>query len=76
MFKVVFVVKTEDPADLAYLEELLACHRRDYRAVIPAGEPQEGEHQWAQHYGFLSPGRLYIKMDDDIVFIQVRCLST
>eukprot|EP00884_Botryococcus_braunii_P006949 jgi/Botrbrau1/16255/Bobra.0066s0040.1 len=68
LHEVVFVVRTADPVDLDYLRLLVDCHRGEYRAVFP--KANQGEHQWARHYQGLRPNSLYIKIDDDIVFIQ------
>jgi hypothetical protein len=67
--QVVFIVKTEDEEDLAYLADLLVDHPGVYRRVVPTSV--EGENRWARNYYGLVEARLYVKIDDDIVFIQV-----
>lgn len=61
-----FVVKTKDAADLAFLDELLPKHPGVYakHVVKPVNK------DYREMYGSVQDDRLYVKMDDDIVFIQ------
>lgn len=67
----VFSVRTTDSEDLAFLEALLARNPGLYRRHNPDTDPSDNVTRWRQSYEAVRPGRLYIKIDDDIVFIQV-----
>lgn len=60
------MVKTKDAADLAFLDELLPKHPGVYakHVVKPVNK------DYREMYGSVQDDRLYVKMDDDIVFIQ------
>ena len=71
--QVVFAVRTTDPGDLAFLEALLARNPGLYRRHDPDTDPSENVTRWMQSYAAARLGRLHVKIDDDIVFIQVCC---
>lgn len=61
-------MNTGDQKDLAFLRDLVA----DQPQYHIAGNGTTGfSWFWRDHYSDLIPGQLYIKIDDDIVFIQV-----
>lgn len=64
--QVIFRVNTEDKDDLAFIRELVAGQPH-YRIVNLTSD----YFSWDSHYSDLVPGHLYIKIDDDVVFIQV-----
>ena len=68
--QVVFAVQTTISADLALLDVLLAAHPGEYRKADIAFQQDDHSAHARQHAG-MAPGRPYVKIDDDIVFIQV-----
>lgn len=61
--RVIFTVRTEDPDDLAYLEELLESHSR-YSKYIPGPGYKRYVGSWE---AVRDPEAIYIKIDDDVV---------
>lgn len=59
-------MNTEDKDDLAFIRELVA-RQPHYRIANISSDFSS----WDNHYSDLFPGHLYIKIDDDVVFIQV-----
>lgn len=59
----VFIVKTEDKADLAYLEKLLLRNPGRYskRVTDNAG------FDYSQMWSVVEAGNIYVKIDDDVV---------
>jgi hypothetical protein len=71
--QVVFAVRTSISEDLAFLDTLLAAHPGEYRkGDIASQEDHPSAH--TRLYADMAPGRPYVKIDDDIVFIQVGFL--
>ncbi|KAI9218468.1 hypothetical protein BC828DRAFT_350410 [Blastocladiella britannica] len=64
--KVHFVVHTEDAADLAFLDQLLARQPRYVRVALEARNQMD----FSVHYEWLPRDRLMFKIDDDVVFIE------
>ena len=68
MLQVEFIVRTHDWRDLRFLDTMLDRHpgvySRHYVSSAPAGE-------WSAMYESLLDNQLYVKIDDDIVFIKV-----
>ena len=75
LFQVVFAVRTDEKEDLEFLEALLARHpgvyRRTHGNSIRPYQTPAGPH-WQESYSITHANRIYVKIDDDIVFIQVR----
>lgn len=63
-------MRTTDPSDLAFLGALLARNPGVYRRHDPDTDPSDNVTRWRQSYEAVPPGRLYVKIDDDIVFMQ------
>jgi hypothetical protein len=69
--QVLFKVRWDtDAENLAYLEELVAAHPVEYRRVEAKNDGSNFT-SYSNHYLGLEPNRLYIKVDDDIVYIHV-----
>ena len=58
----IFVVRTEDEEDLAYLEELLVANPK-YSAHHSAGSGFDYSQMWSA----VEKGNVYVKIDDDVV---------
>ena len=70
--QVVFAVRTDDKEDLKFLDILLARHSGVYRRSLPGNlDPKITPRHWQESYTIARPGQLYIKIDDDVIFIQV-----
>jgi len=69
--EIIFVAKTNNKADLAYLDSLIASHPKRYsrKNVTNLG--------WSfdAHYKGLNPEQYYFKIDDDIVYIHEGALE-
>ncbi|MCJ1309322.1 hypothetical protein MMC25_002981 [Agyrium rufum] len=63
--EIVFMVKTEVEEDLAYLPELLASNPK-YRALY---QHQTGS-DYSQMWNMCEKGIMYVKIDDDVLFIE------
>ena len=61
----IFVVRTEDEEDLAYLEELLVANPK-YSAHRSAGSGFDYSQMWSA----VEAGNVYVKIDDDVVRIR------
>ncbi len=59
-----------DKEDLKYLSTVVAAHPDIYRISIP--HSANSENIWSHNYDDVEPNRIYVKIDDDILFIQVR----
>lgn len=68
LIQVVFAVRTNETEDLQLLEELLAAHPGVYRRSGPGSLKDK---PWQDCYTLAHPGRVYVKIDDDVVFVQV-----
>ena len=68
-----FAVRTENEEDIEYLEEILHQHPDEYHK-FSAGEVESNTGNWTESYGGLKRDHLYVKIDDDIVFIKVRLM--
>lgn len=69
--EVVFVARTNDTVDLAWLDSRIA--------VVPQYRRQNVSFSWHDYsgaYGEIEPHSLYIKMDDDVVFIEDTAIPT
>ena len=66
--QVVFLVRTTDVQDLAFLQRLLKRHPDAYAHHMM--EPHK-EHDYHGMYNVVRDNQIYIKMDDDIVYIRV-----
>ncbi|KAH7053418.1 hypothetical protein B0J12DRAFT_710219 [Macrophomina phaseolina] len=69
--EVVFVARTNDTADLAWLDSRVA--------TVPQYRRQNVTFEWHDYsgaYGEIDPHSLYIKMDDDVVFIEDTAIPT
>jgi hypothetical protein len=74
--QVVFKVRVDTDAESqVYLEQLLDSHPQEYSRADPINDAPEGI-GYANHYDDLIPNTLYIKLDDDIVFIHVSTCGT
>eukprot|EP00884_Botryococcus_braunii_P002605 jgi/Botrbrau1/12345/Bobra.4_3s0017.1 len=65
LHEVVFLRNTKNAADLRFLDELLDCHPGVYRS-----QTIEPPHVFARVLHTLPRNRLYVKIDDDIVYIE------
>lgn len=70
----VFAVRTDDREDLEYLEELLQKHPGEYRMIATPTLYRDHVQSidWRHSYSSLPGDCLCIKIDDDILYIQVR----
>lgn len=66
LHEVLFLRHTENKEDLQYLEELLACHPAVYHSKFVSLKREA----FAQILHSLPRDRLYVKMDDDILYIE------
>jgi hypothetical protein len=74
--QVVFKVRVDTDAESrVYLEQLLASHPQEYSRADPINDAPEGI-GYANHYDDLLSNTLYIKLDDDIVYIRVSICET
>ena len=65
-----FLVKTQDKEDLAYLDELLATNPK-YSARYTGDEVNfDYSHMWSN----VEKGNVYVKIDDDVVCSKLRVL--
>ena len=62
---IIFVVKTEVPEDLAYLEELLASN-----PSYTAQYQHQGGFDYSQMWNSCEKGVMYVKIDDDVVSLD------
>lgn len=62
-------MRTNDTEDLRFLDVLLARHPGVYRRS--PGPSILAPAHWQESYSITSSDRIYVKIDDDIVFIQV-----
>jgi hypothetical protein len=70
--QVVFAVRTLDEEDLKFLDLLLARNPGVYRRSAPGSLYQNDTLvHWQESYNIARPDRLYVKIDDDVIFIQV-----
>jgi hypothetical protein len=60
--EVIFVVRTDDPGDLKYLEELLPTVP-EYKKYQAKGRGAKYKDAW----NVVQKGTMYIKIDDDVV---------
>jgi hypothetical protein len=70
--QVVFAVKTKNQDDLDFLDQLMArnpgvYHRSDKGERVN----KESMEEFHEFYSLALPGRIYVKIDDDVIFIQV-----
>ncbi|KAG2446951.1 hypothetical protein HYH02_008105 [Chlamydomonas schloesseri] len=63
--EVVFVRATWEGSDVAFLEKLVALRAPDYRTLMP----QRLDVGYTGHYAWMDPAQIYVKIDDDVVFI-------
>ena len=68
---IIFVVKTEVPEDLAYLEELLASNE-----AYSAQYQHQGGFDYSQMWNTCEKGVMYVKIDDDVVGLIRLCTQT
>ncbi|KAK9917316.1 hypothetical protein WJX75_003075 [Coccomyxa subellipsoidea] len=69
--EVVFAVRTLDEEDLKFLDLLLARNPGVYRRSAPGSLYQNDTLvHWQESYNIARPDRLYVKIDDDVIFIQ------
>ncbi|CAL8463666.1 g3200 [Coccomyxa elongata] len=69
--EVVFAVRTDDAEDLNFLETLLMRHPQVYRRSHgPSIRPFDTAAHWQKSYSITRNDHIYVKIDDDIVFIQ------
>ncbi|MCJ1379589.1 hypothetical protein MMC17_002691 [Xylographa soralifera] len=61
----IFVVRTDDQDDLAYLEELLVANPK-YSAHHSAGSGFDYSQMWSA----VEKGNVYVKIDDDVLYIE------
>lgn len=64
--EVIFAINTEKEEDLAYAEELLASHERYSKHVVD----KEAEGYLGIWSVVTEPESIYIKIDDDVIFIE------
>eukprot|EP00884_Botryococcus_braunii_P006952 jgi/Botrbrau1/16258/Bobra.0066s0042.2 len=69
LHEVVFVITTDSPEDLGFLETLLQRHPVEYRAVVKPKDVASSPGLASSYLG-LYPSRLYIKIDDNILYFQ------
>ncbi|GFR45130.1 hypothetical protein Agub_g6510 [Astrephomene gubernaculifera] len=62
---VVFVSATWQPADVTFLDRLVEQRQPEYRKIIPP----RLDKGYTGHYAWMDPGTVYVKIDDDVVFI-------
>lgn len=77
MVQVIFAVNTKEEADLQYLDSLVARNpgtylRSDEGALLIE---QQQSNDFQGFYSLTRRGFIYVKIDDDIVFIQASCAS-
>ncbi|KAG2432269.1 hypothetical protein HXX76_009187 [Chlamydomonas incerta] len=63
--EVVFVRATWEAADVAFLEKLIQLRAPDYRSLMP----KRLDVGYTGHYAWMDPAQVYVKIDDDVVFI-------
>ncbi len=72
--EVVFAINTDDKDDLTYLDELLTTHP-SYSKHVPQGDYDS--HWWFGNWEAVSErDAVYVKIDDDVVFIEDDTIST
>ena len=78
ILQVMFAVRTDNTEDLEYLEELLQKHPDTYRKISTSTlyRAHTQSLTWRQSYSALPRDHVCIKIDDDIVYIQVRQHTT
>ncbi|KXZ52832.1 hypothetical protein GPECTOR_8g215 [Gonium pectorale] len=63
--EVVFVTATWQPQDVTFLEKLIQIRAPDYKKLVP----QRLDKGYTGHYAWMDPAQLYVKIDDDVVYI-------
>lgn len=69
--EIVFLAKTDDKDDLAYLDQLLVSNPK-----YSAEYHNQGGFDYSQMWGVCKKGNMYVKIDDDVVRIPGLQLST
>eukprot|EP00198_Chlamydomonas_reinhardtii_P010164 XP_001699501.1 predicted protein [Chlamydomonas reinhardtii] len=69
--EVVFVRATWETADVAFLEKLIQLRAPDYRSLMP----QRLDVGYTGHYAWMDPDQIYVKIDDDVVFISDHAID-
>lgn len=64
-----FVRNTNNSADLAYLDELLATHPRYKMIELPNVESSDANDRYREAWSRLQRDTVYVKIDDDVVWI-------
>ncbi|MCJ1405839.1 hypothetical protein MMC11_009069 [Xylographa trunciseda] len=67
----IFVVRTDDVEDLAYLEELLVANPK-YSAHRSSGSGFDYSQMWSA----VEKGNVYVKIDDDVLYIEDSTLRS
>ncbi|EFJ46198.1 hypothetical protein VOLCADRAFT_121088 [Volvox carteri f. nagariensis] len=62
---VVFVTATWQPDDVEFLDRLVAMRGGEYRKLYP----QRLDKGYTGHYAWMDPATIYVKIDDDVVYI-------
>jgi len=70
--EVVFAVNTERPDALSYLDELLHRNPTSYRRYVPKKQYNGG---YTKLWEAVEDQNIYIKMDDDIVFLEDNTIA-
>lgn len=65
--EVIFIVRTDDVEDLAYLEDLLKTSSSYSRHNLADGNKKSGKVSYGRAWEVVERGTMYIKIDDDIV---------
>ncbi|GLC35141.1 hypothetical protein PLESTM_000283900 [Pleodorina starrii] len=68
---VVFVTATWQPQDVEFLDRLVAARGGDYRKLYP----QRLDKGYTGHYAWMDPATLYVKVDDDVVYIADHAID-
>ncbi len=66
----IFVVKTENKSDLKFINQLVQTYPKDYSI-----QPISSGDGFSQHYTWIPKQQLFIKIDDDILFIRKGALE-
>ena len=64
--QVLFLVRAAKANDMEFLDELVGMHPSAYEKVLPKDTTT-----FQSFYDLLDANQIYVKMDDDIVFIAV-----
>ncbi|KAG2498632.1 hypothetical protein HYH03_003379 [Edaphochlamys debaryana] len=68
---VVFVTATWDAADVAFLDRLVKLRSPEYSKLYP----KRLDKGYTGHYAWMDPGTMYVKIDDDVVFIEDHAID-